>query len=260
MMQFHTPNGWSSSTRRDLLRMTLAGPLAIAAAPAWAFASKEFWDTKPAAEWSPDEVKELTTKSPWAHEATVSYNGGPGGALAGRGGVAGGYGGVGRMGGSRGRTTGGRSPNATIDSGDGFRAIARWESALPIREAISPRNPGPELPEFYVIALIGDLPSMGRQVSASGDDQEEEVQYERRLEMLRQYTKLEKKGDPIFLAKAEATPAKYAFGSGTLFYFPRTDSILPDDRQVTFVTKVGPYEAKAKFSVRDMIYRGKVEL
>ena len=101
---------------------------------------------------------------------------------------------------------------------------------------------------------------MGRQVSPSGDDQEEEIQYERRLEMLRQYTKLEKKGDPIFLAKAESTPAKYAFGSGTLFFFPRTDSILADDKQVTFVTKVGPYEAKAKFSIRDMLYRGKLAL
>jgi hypothetical protein len=247
-------------TRRDVIRMTLGVPLTIAASPAWAFATKEFWDSKPAAEWSPDEIKELTTKSPWAREAIVSYNGGPGGALAGRGGgtVAGGYGGGGRMRG--GRTTGGLPPSATIGSGEGFKAVARWESALPVREAINPRAPGPELPEFYVIALIGDLPSMGRQVSPSGDDQEEEIQYERRLEMLRQYTKLEKKGDPIFLAKAESTPAKSAFGSGTLFYFPRTDSILPDDKQVTFVTKIGPYEAKAKFSIRDMLYRGKLAL
>ena len=45
---------------------------------------------------------------------------------------------------------------------------------------------------------------------------------------------------------------------GTLFYFSRDEPIK--DGQVTFVTKMGPLEVKAKFTVKDMMYHGKVEL
>ena len=31
-------------------------------------------------------------------------------------------------------------------------------------------------------------------------------------------------------------------------------------KQVTFVTKVGPLEVKCKFTLRDMLYRGNLEL
>jgi hypothetical protein len=45
---------------------------------------------------------------------------------------------------------------------------------------------------------------------------------------------------------------------GTLFYFPRAEAIK--DGQVTFLTKLGPVEVKCKFTVKEMMYHGKLEL
>jgi hypothetical protein len=77
--------------------------------------------------------------------------------------------------------------------------------------------------------------------------------------MFKQYTKLEKKGDPIYLVKIGYLNGPAAT-SGTLFYFERNDLITLGDRQVTFVTKLGPNDVKAKFTLRDMTYLGKLEL
>src|SRR5579864_4577047 len=91
-------------TRRDAIRVALGIPAGLSAIPAWAFAAKEFWETKPASEWSSEEVDRMLTKSPWAKEAVVSYNGGPrgfgdGDDTTGRRGAGGGIGGGGIGGG-----------------------------------------------------------------------------------------------------------------------------------------------------------------
>jgi hypothetical protein len=36
--------------------------------------------------------------------------------------------------------------------------------------------------------------------------------------------------------------------------------ITTEDKQVTFVTKVGPLEVKCKFTLHDMLYHGNLEL
>src|SRR6266446_2420879 len=66
-------------TRREAIRVALGIPAGLNAISAWAFAAKEFWETKPSSEWSSEEVDRLLTKSPWAKEAVVSFNGGRGG-------------------------------------------------------------------------------------------------------------------------------------------------------------------------------------
>ena len=80
------------------------------------------------------------------------------------------------------------------------------------------------------------------------------------LENLKQFTKLERKGEPIYLSRMAATSDGYPSIGGTLFYFERGNSVLADDKQVTFVTRVGPYEVKARFNLKEMLYHGKLEL
>ena len=62
--------------------------------------AEEFWNKKQPGEWSADELNTLLTKSPWAKEAKVSFEGGgPGGGRqggAGGGGYPGGRGEIGR--------------------------------------------------------------------------------------------------------------------------------------------------------------------
>lgn len=222
-------------TRRDVLL------LPFAAMPLLASPAGEFWNEKKPEEWTDDEIQELLTKSPWAKEAAVSVFGGSGGNLLNRNGAMNRNGGMtnsGRQRANTNQTTSGDAPDLR------YKAIVRWESALPVREAKKVKTME-GLADYYILALLGDL--------ALADPDADEAQRESRLDMMKQYTKLDKHGGAIPLANVELVKKV-----GTLFYFPRTEPIK--DGQVTFTTKMGPVEVKCKFTVKDMMYRGKVEL
>jgi len=238
-------------TRREIMGM-LAGGMGIAfqlsgAAPK----TPAFWETKPPTEWTDDEIRLLLSRSPWAREAQVSFNNGPGilGDPISRPGVP-----------TRGIIgSPGSSPNDAKETNQ-LQGVVRWESALPIQQALRAhardgRPPSEfrkedEFRKFYVINVLGDLPSM----SSSGTDLDR-AQQETRLDMMRAYTKLERKDDPIFLERIAS-----GAGNGTWFYFSRQESIRPSDKQITFSTKLGPLEVKARFTLKDMMYHGNLEL
>jgi hypothetical protein len=280
-------------TRRDAIRLGLGLCGGIAAIPA--FASKEFWDTKPSSEWNADEVDRLITKSPWAKEASVSFDRGSGGFGGGRGGggmgggrngrIGGGIGfpgggigfpgggGIGFPGGGGGYPRGGGGyPGGAGRTGDDgerrqFKATVRWDSALPVQEALrigeSDDKPNPDFAKYYVVHLVGDLPMMGgrrRRGEDDSDDDDDTAQAERREEMFKQYTKIERKDGALLLEKVEQGSRVGGNGPGMLFYFSRLDGISMDDKQVTFVTKMGPTEIKAKFTLKEMLYHGKLTL
>jgi hypothetical protein len=209
--------------------------------PALAFAPKEFWDEKDPKDWTEEERQELLTRSPWAHVATAKYNAGASG--------------FGMMGAGGNNRRGGRTVNPGSSSAKdpaplpkNYDAIVRWESALPIREAT--RNQSKDDPAAnYILCVTGDLPMLGR----NANDESQEA-YAQRMDMLKQYTKLEKHGDPIYLVRMGFNK------DGALFYFERNDLIRPGDHEVTFVTKLGPIDVKCKFAVKEMAYRGKLEL
>jgi len=223
-------------TRRDVLM------LSVAAMPLVASPASEFWNQKKPEDWTDDEIKELLTKSPWAKEASVSVFGGAGGSLLNRDGAMNESGNLSSTGRQRARK------NQTTQSGDApdlrYKSIVRWESALPVREAKKSKSTE-GVADFYILALVGDL--------ALADPDADEAQRESRLDMMKQYTKLERHGGAIPLANVELVKKV-----GTLFYFPRAEPIK--DGQVTFTTKMGPVEVKCKFTVKDMMYRGKLEL
>lgn len=222
-------------TRRTAILLSLGLPGIVRAAPA------EFWNERKPEEWTEAECEELLTQSPWAREASVTFNTG-GGILAPRttrGGM---------------RRTGGTIDTSSDKGPDHYKAIVRWESALPVREA-NHHQLKDDPAANYILSVSGDVPMLGG--GSAGDETDDEFQ--KRLEMLKEYSKLEKKGDPIYLVKIgrlTGPPAK----SGTLFYFERNDLIRLSDHQVTFYTKMGPIEVKCKFPLHEMVYHGKLEL
>ncbi len=54
--------------------------------------------------------------------------------------------------------------------------------------------------------------------------------------------------------------APEAAGPGVYFYFSRKNELSMDDKEVDFSTKVGSTEIKAKFTLKDMRYHGKLAL
>jgi hypothetical protein len=222
-------------TRREILMLSLA------AVPAFCAPAGEFWNTKKPEDWSEEEIQEILTRSPWAKEGAVSVFGGSGGSLLNRNGAMNRSGNMSSSGRQRASTT-------QTQSGDSvdlrYKAIVRWQSALPIREALK-EKPRPGLADSYILAVVGDL--------AMADPEADEAQHESRLDMMKQSTKLEKHGGSIPLMNLETVK-----NVGTLFYFSRAETIK--DGQVTFSTRLGPVEVKCKFTVKEMMYRGKLEL
>src|SRR5579862_8559547 len=163
-------------TRRNAIALGLA-------LPAWAASAKEFWNEKPPDQWTEEERNELLTRSPWARQPELTFDSGPGLAAPPRSATMN----------RRGRvipSDGGSSAPAPPK----FTTVLRWESALPVREAnhhLLKDDPAAN----YILSLGGDLPMIGRPADETDDD------LQSRAEMIKGYTRLEKKGGPIYLAK-----------------------------------------------------------
>ena len=229
-------------TRRSVVLMGLGLGGAVAL-PAWA---KDFWNDKKAADWTDDEVQQMLNRSPWAKEASIFDSAAHKGLSS-----APRTAGLGRRSGGRTSTPG--SPAPLPGSPAAWKAIVRWESALPVREAV--KAPNKDAAENYIIALIGDIPGVG--VPSDDDEPSERRQ---KMDNLKESTRLERRDDPLELQQVKSAPKTPLSPAGTWFYFSRVLPITPDDKQVTFVTKVGPLEVKCKFTLRDMLYRGNLEL
>ncbi len=239
--------------------MTIMRTLAAVALTSAIGFCAEFWNTKAPAEWSAKEVQQILTKSPWAKAATTEFNprgmrreGGemrpPEGAPPmgeGQGGPGPGMGGP-----------GGGGPMGPPE----FNASVRWESALPVRDALKEKLPR-EFEGYYVIAVSG-MPEMRRpRRQREGEQKADPEQMRKRMmERMKESTTLVKKGkDPIKPERIETNSQGEA--SIYLFFFPRGDApIALDDKELTFTTAFGPMEVKAVFPLKDMIYRGKLEL
>jgi hypothetical protein len=207
-----------------------------------------FWQ-KPYTEWSDKDVTKMMTDSPWVKSSSVAMTF-PGGNAAP---PAGGGGGGGRGGGPQGQFEGGGGvPSIEI--------LARFESALPIRQALVRQKFGAEAdkseeatkvlsvePKSYEIVLSGP---MGMFVMGPPD------QVSSRLT------------EVTSLSSAKSAPIKPSLiqvgkpgrKMDVLFVFPRAMPFTVDDQEVTFATKLGTSSVKYKFKLKDMVVNGKLEM
>ena len=229
-------------SRRSVLR--LAGVAGFS--PLYAFSS-DFWNKKDPSEWTGAEIDQLTNKSPWAKELSVS-SGGQGGMSRGMGG--GGMGIPGMGGGGMGRRRGGGTP-----AGQTYKAIVRWESAKPVLDAL--KTPLPDgFTNHYVISVGGIPVEAGQQRRYnSGDDNSQSTQ--NTLDRMKGLTYLEPKDkrdlQPGIIIQQ---PAQY----GNIYFGFAKDlvTLRPEDKEVTFVTTFGTMQVKTKFNLKEMKYKGEL--
>ncbi|MDP9172061.1 MAG: hypothetical protein M3N54_15695 [Acidobacteriota bacterium] len=230
-------------TTRLSRRAFVTGLGFTAATYGWA---RDFWNDKKPADWTEDEIQQMLTRSPWAREASIfdsaTHKGVSSAPYAG-----------GIYGSRRYESPDGKSL-PTVRGLKGWGAIVRWESALPVREAMKAAKLA-DAEKNYIIALIGEIPAAS--VPSEDDDGAER---QRKLDVLKESTRLERRDDPLELQRVKIAPRTPLSPSGTFYYFSRMLPITAEDKQVTFVTKVGPLEVKCKFTLRDMFYHGSLEL
>ena len=163
-----------STSRRRLLGLVGAAGFSLLTTPL-AFAASDFWNKKPFAEWSEQEIEQLKTKSPWAKKirgemaggggraggggGDEAGGGGRGGGRGGNGGLAGGgiasadSNGIGGGGGGRGGRGGGGGGGGEF-AAQGPEVVVRWESAGPLSDIKKEKMPK-EIDGHYAISVTG---------------------------------------------------------------------------------------------------------
>lgn len=220
----------------------------------------EFWETKAPEDWTPEEVEQLLTDSPWSQEISLKFVGDtsqPIGGGSSGGGI--GFPGRRRQPGAGGGISlpdggwGGKFSAAGTRSGAFQEAdlVVRWSSAAPIRQALLRAGAQhieerPDLLERYYVVSLSRIPApMARLV----DDPEK----------LRSMARLIPKDRPSI--RAERIELRPQPGTpGVELYFPRSAGLSAGDRQIVFELTAEDYQATAKFKPREMIYRGALEL
>jgi hypothetical protein len=190
-------------------------------------------------------------------------------------------------GGYPGGPNGGNYPQGGGPQGGGrsYHATLRWESAQTIQDALrlgADDKPNPDFAKYYVLNLIGDLPDANDRPrgynnddpndrypdddnsrssrSSRNDDDDDDRQKRRRQQMFREFTKLERKDGALRLEKVEEGSRFGSSSPGIAFYFSRRDSLSVEDKVMSFYTKIGSAEIRAKFTLKEMMYQGKLAL
>ena len=241
--------------------------------------ASEFWDKKAPGDWSSEEIDKLTTKSPWAKEAsaqgaapeggygsqTGSPNGGGypgGGGYPSGGGMGGprigipGIGGIGMGGGGR-RMGGNQGGGRGQQRGTLYKGTVRWESAQPVLDAL--KTPLPDaFKDHYVIAVIGfPLPASPRRYQDEEGDNPPRRSQDDALDNLKQFTTLQPKGKE--LAQAGIVQQQTSSNSNLLFGFSKNSlTLTKDDKEVLFSTTLGRLVIRAKFAPKEMLYHGRL--
>jgi hypothetical protein len=224
-------------------------------------AAADFWQ-KPYTEWSDKDTAKMMTDSPWAKSVSVSMSGpgGAGGAPPMPPGGGGGFGGPGGPGGPQGGGGSEFGPGAQGSAPPTFDVVARWQSALPIRQAFVRLKFGAEADKSaeagkileqqdkpYEIVLSGP---MGMFLGGKPGDAAKALS---EVSFLSSRRTGEIKAVQIEVGKPGKT-------MDVVFAFPRSMPFTVEDKEVELVTKLGTSTLKYKFKLKDMVLNGKLEM
>ena len=238
------------------MRQAVSGALACWLLAGTALLAADFWEEKDFTSWSDKEVRKMLTDSPWAKRANIVMGGLRGEESSGYhvGPDPFGFGG-----------TGVHSLPGEADTQQ-FAGIRRatvtvlWINALPVRQAVVRAVVGRDAPippdgreylveedPFYTVAVVG-LPPPFALLS-------------RMLDAVKAETMLKRRDRPPVAPERIVLERDDDQSIRALFHFPRTEAITPAERDVEFVTKLGPVtDIKKKFRLRDMRFGGRLAL
>jgi hypothetical protein len=230
------------------------------------------WQTRPFTEWTDKDVQKIMNNSPWAHAFTLPTGGGPSSFdTASGGGGRGGRGGgsadqdsapapISESSGRSGRGGGGGPAVPSSAGGVALEIVARWQSALPMKQAFVRLKYGVEgvssadakevldrTETTYVVILSGPL----RAVLRGTPDELKAA--------LMDATTLSAHGKAALKpTELQVNTAQQA--QNVIFAFPRTTPFTVDDKEIDLTTKLGALPVKYKFHPKEMIFNGKLEL
>jgi hypothetical protein len=221
----------------------------------------DFWASKKFSTWSDEETKKIMDNSPWARQVPVKYiykGGGPGG-MGGPGGFGGGMP-PGGMGGGMGGGGGDFGPLMAPKPDMTPKATLRWQTALPVKQALARAKYKDKVETSEEAAkslareesqyILGISGLMGPPSSFDKNS-------------LKTVCTL-KIGDLAPIPPSDVVVDRQGMMTVLYVAFPKIDQgshkISADDKDVEFILKAPTMELKAKFSLKDMVYQGKLEI
>lgn len=224
-------------------------------------------------QWSSNDVDRVLKDSPWAKETLARFDAeiakrqhDPGSGISVgasdplNGGMPGGPG--------RPPVAGMSGPmDSTAAQMPTMNVVVRWESSLPVKQALLRLNFGDKLPaetdpsytlnrvdDHYIVGIVGiELP---RKRKKPGE--EESPQDKTRDDFLATARLIRHGGNFIGASDVKVNPPEAR--DEVLFFFPKTDPISLDEKEVTFETEQGAFVIRRVFHLKEMQYRGKLEL
>jgi len=204
------------------------------------------WVDKKPTEWNPSDIQTILNRSPWTREAGLEFT--PDAIDAGGGKT-----------GRRATAVEGLRDKRTLT---GFKVLVRWESGLPIRQARRPTSPASNDTAHYVLsisrvpmAFLAALSPGGQaRPDATNGPNEEDVA------RIAQFSSIQRDGqDPIPADHADWSASDFESRIMISFSKGRQPIELPD-REVIFVSRIGDLIVRAPFILKEMVYRGELEL
>jgi hypothetical protein len=222
----------------------------------------DFWQ-KPYTEWSDKDAAKMMNSSPWAKSVSVAMAGpgGPGG-FGGPGGGGPPPGGGGGFGGGGPQGGGGSEfgPGAQGSSAPTVEVVARWQSALPVRQAFVRLKFGAEADKSPDAAKVLEQQERPYEIVLSGamgmflgGKPEESAKALSEVSQLSSSRTGAIKASQIQVGKPGKT-------MDVIFVFPRSMPFTVEDKEVEFSTKLGTSVLKYKFKLKDMLLNGKLEM
>ena len=143
----------------------------------------------------------------------------------------------------------------------GALAQVRFQTALPIKQALLKQKFGSEVgtaaqaqeilkgqDQIYLVVLEG-LPQRMAQMGG-----------EKLPAMLKRGAMLKRTGEKAPIAAAQVEVGTIGKKIVVYYAFPRTDAITLEEKDIEFISKMGPIEFKRKFKLADMVFDGKLTL
>jgi hypothetical protein len=199
------------------------------------------WEDRNPWEWTPQDIQTVLNHSAWVQEVSLEIN--PPVDKSGRA-----------------RPKGSRPVHGVQTD---FKAVVRWESGLPVRLARKTATLQDKGLGQYVLS-VSRLPlEFIEQSSGNGTihrDQGAGLDKTALAERFAKSSSLQRTGK-------DAIPANHAewvdsdFSPRVVIFFPLGASpIQPEDRDVDLVSQIGALVVRAKFSLKEMVYRDRLEL
>jgi hypothetical protein len=212
-------------------------------------AADSSWTSKPIAQWTVGDAKQVLSNSPWVKKLTVQLLPKRNEASRRDGGLMGGGQGTGFEGFSLAYAlTGAGHSQSKTSSHKTPPLMVRWESAAPLRAAESKADES-DIPDWegdYYVLAVYNVPSPAAEATNRTE--------------LKRTASLELDGKKeLKPVRVEIEPSGNNFVT-VVYYFPRSEEIGQEDKRVELVAQIGRLLVSQSFHTDEMRFQGKLEL